>query len=448
MPGSFRVWRWLSALSLLAVGLVVGASAAGAQAPASGAAATHISSMPAQIHTNPGHFLHGPHPHVVGHTEVDVSTNWSGQIATGTTFTSVSANWAVPTIQPTQYEGAAATWVGIDGGPDSPDSIIQAGTAQITEDGLTSYTAWYELYPDPPVTIGDVAPGDSMTVDIAKGSGSAWLIEVDDNTQNSNRGINVPYSGPAASAEWIEELPTAVGSTQPTLANFGSATFTDMRYVASGAPSLTPIWMVDESGNLIATAGPYSGTISFPSSFTDTYVPPQRGYWLVGSDGGIFSFGAAQFYGSTGSLSLDKPIVGMASTIDGNGYWLVASDGGIFAFGDAGFFGSTGGLPLQKPIVGMASAPDGGGYWLVASDGGIFNFGDVGYFGSAGGAPIGAPMVGMTRTADGQGYWMIGRDGGIFNYGDAGFYGSVGGTRLNRPIVGMAAIQSLGGGTA
>jgi len=67
----------------------------------------------------------------------------------------------------------------------------------------------------------------------------------------------------------------------------------------------------------------------------------------------------------------------MASTIDGNGYWLVASDGGIFAFGDAGFFGSTGGLPLQKPIVGMASAPDGSGYWLVASDGGIFNFGDV-----------------------------------------------------------------------
>ena len=43
----------------------------------------------------------------------------------------------------------------------------------------------------------------------------------------------------------------------------------------------------------------------------------------------------------------------MAPTVDGNGYWLVASDGGIFAFGDADFYGSTGGLPLQKPIVGM-----------------------------------------------------------------------------------------------
>ena len=44
----------------------------------------------------------------------------------------------------------------------------------------------------------------------------------------------------------------------------------------------------------------------------------------------------------------------MAATPDGKGYWLVAADGGIFAFGDAGFYGSTGSLPLNKPIVGMA----------------------------------------------------------------------------------------------
>ncbi len=60
-----------------------------------------------------------------------------------------------------------------------------------------------------------------------------------------------------------------------------------------------------------------------------------------------------------------------------SGYWLVASDGGIFAFGDAAFYGSTGGMTLNKPIVGMAATPDGQGYWLVASDGGIFAFGDA-----------------------------------------------------------------------
>ena len=37
------------------------------------------------------------------------------------------------------------------------------------------------------------------------------------------------------------------------------------------------------------------------------------------------------------------------------GYWLVASDGGIFSF-DSPFYGSVGGTSLNKPIVGMAPA--------------------------------------------------------------------------------------------
>ena len=41
--------------------------------------------------------------------------------------------------------------------------------------------------------------------------------------------------------------------------------------------------------------------------------------------------------------TLNQPIVGMAATVDGGGYWLVASDGGMFSFGDAAFDGSTGG---------------------------------------------------------------------------------------------------------
>jgi ribosomal protein L24E len=81
-------------------------------------------------------------------------------------------------------------------------------------------------------------------------------------------------------------------------------------------------------------------------------------------------------------MVLNKPIVGMAATPDGKGYWLVASDGGIFTFGDAKFYGSTGSMVLNKPIVGMATSPDGKGYWLVASDGGVFNFGDAMFYGS------------------------------------------------------------------
>ena len=105
--------------------------------------------------------------------------------------------------------------------------------------------------------------------------------------------------------------------------------------------------------------------------------PARRTGWPP-SDGGIFTFGNAGFFGSAGGIPLNMPVVGMAPTASRNGYWLVASDGGIFTYGDAGFFGSQGGQPLNAPIVGMAGTPDGGGYWLVASDGGIFSFGDAG----------------------------------------------------------------------
>ena len=82
---------------------------------------------------------------------------------------------------------------------------------------------------------------------------------------------------------------------------------------------------------------------------------------MVASDGGIFSFGDAHFYGSTGWLHLNRPIVGMAATPDGRGYWMVASDGGIFSFGDARFYGSTGSLQLDSPIVAMTSSLRRGG---------------------------------------------------------------------------------------
>ena len=174
-------------------------------------------------------------------------------------------------------------------------------------------------------------------------------------------------------------------------------------------------------------------------------TPDGGGYWEVASDGGIFNFGNAGFYGSEGGTPLDKPIVGMAATPDGGGYWEVASDGGIFAFGDAPFFGSTGGIRLDAPVVGMAPAPDGGGYWLVAADGGVFAYGDAAFSGSEGGHPLDASIVGLATTHDGGGYWEVASDGGIFAFGDAGFYGSEGGRPLNKPIVGMAAGPDGGG---
>ncbi|MEA2566420.1 MAG: hypothetical protein QOD49_1597 [Actinomycetota bacterium] len=201
------------------------------------------------------------------------------------------------------------------------------------------------------------------------------------------------------------------------------------------------------------TVGPRSSSLTvvangaaLPSSIlsgTGVAAPPGsnpgNGYWEVASDGGIFNFGSATFLGSTGSIKLNKPIVGMARTADGNGYWLVATDGGIFAFGNAKFFGSTGSIHLNQPIVGMAATPDGQGYWLVASDGGIFAFGNAKFFGSTGSVHLNKPIVGMVAAPDGGGYWMVATDGGIFAFGTSKFLGSTGSIHLNQPIVGMAS---------
>jgi peptidoglycan hydrolase-like amidase len=169
------------------------------------------------------------------------------------------------------------------------------------------------------------------------------------------------------------------------------------------------------------------------------------GYWINAADGGVFSFGNAQFYGSTGGMRLNQPVVAIASTHDAAGYWEVASDGGVFSFGDAPFHGSTGSIRLNRPVVGMATTRDGGGYWLVASDGGIFAYGDAQFYGSTGSLRLNRPVIGMVPTHDGGGYWLIASDGGVFAYGDAGFFGSLGGAPPSTALVGVAPTPDGGG---
>ena len=93
-----------------------------------------------------------------------------------------------------------------------------------------------------------------------------------------------------------------------------------------------------------------------------TAHPGGNGYWLVASDGGIFTFGDARFFGSTGAMTLAQPVVGMAATVSGRGYWLVGADGGVFCFGDALFYGSAVGRPgFTGPARRIVAAPGGRG---------------------------------------------------------------------------------------
>ena len=165
-------------------------------------------------------------------------------------------------------------------------------------------------------------------------------------------------------------------------------------------------------------------------------TPDGGGYWLVASDGGVFSFGNAAFHGSTGATPLTPPSWAWPPppTAAVTGWWPVTEG---FSFGNAAFHGSTGATPLNAPIVGMAATPDGGGYWLVASDGGVFSFGNATFHGSTGATPLNAPIVGMAATPDGGGYWLVASDGGVFSFGNAAFEGSAAGSTLAQPVIGM-----------
>src|SRR5271166_1401000 len=172
-------------------------------------------------------------------------------------------------------------------------------------------------------------------------------------------------------------------------------------------------------------------------------TPSDQGYWLVASDGGIFTFGDAKFFGSTGAIALNKPIVGMAPTPDGQGYWLVAADGGIFTFGDAGFFGSTGAIKLNQPVFGMAATPDGQGYWLAAADAGIFTFGDAPYLG---GGPLTQDgntindFSAFSASPDGGGYIIADASGSfLLDFGEAPYYGLGYSASAHSPVVGLTA---------
>jgi subtilisin family serine protease len=244
--------------------------------------------------------------------------------------------------------------------------------------------------------------------------------------------------------------PPGIDSSQPFGANEYGHGLLNMAAALASLPPIPPppglsrYWMAARDGGIFTfgTAGFYgsTGSIHLNQPILGMATPPDgHGYWLVASDGGIFAFGDARFLGSTGSFRLNQPIVGMTATPTGGGYWLAARDGGIFTFGDALFLGSTGAIHLNQPIVGMAATPTGRGYWLVASDGGIFSFGDARFFGSTGAIRLNQPIVGMASTPTGNGYWLVARDGGIFAFGDAGFLGSTGAIHLNQPIVGMAA---------
>jgi len=200
-------------------------------------------------------------------------------------------------------------------------------------------------------------------------------------------------------------------------------------------------WILDSAGHVYAfgsaswfgNAGLAAGERATSIAGTKT----GKGYYVFTDRGRAIKFGDAVFRGDMSGTPLNGPVLDSTLSGAGDGYYMVGSDGGIFSF-NAKFHGSMGGQPLNAPVNGMAGDPDNVGYWLVASDGGIFAF-KAPFKGSMGGAPLNRPVIGM--VAYGDGYLMVSSDGGIFKFSSKAFRGSLGGNPPAVPIASVAPIR-------
>lgn len=177
------------------------------------------------------------------------------------------------------------------------------------------------------------------------------------------------------------------------------------------------LWAADPTGTL-------HDTVSWSPVVPLAVQSIWKGGYDVSACYGTFPHPPVRPAASGAELVPLRSAVAILQRPQGDGYWLVQSDGGVFTHGGIPFFGSMGGKSLDAPMVGGDATPSGLGYWLVGGDGGVFAFGDAPFLGSLGGKPLNAGIVGLRATRSGHGYYLLGADGGVFTFGDATFYGA------------------------
>ena len=93
-------------------------------------------------------------------------------------------------------------------------------------------------------------------------------------------------------------------------------------------------------------------------------------------------------------------MTGVAATPDGRGYWMVGADGGVFSYGDASYLGSVPGQGItgQPPVVGIVGTPTGSGYWLAGANGAVYTYGDATFLGAPNADRLVAPVSAIAAS--------------------------------------------------
>lgn len=216
------------------------------------------------------------------------SSNWAGYAVTHRKpFTSVTGRWVQPAANCTDVSPTySAFWVGLGGFSDNSFAVEQTGTLANCSGGTPVYTAWYELYPRPPVMLRMAAhAGDrfSATVSVDK---KTVVIRLKNVTTGKLLTKRLHMARPdLGSAEWVAEAPSScdnAGScTTLPLTNFGTVAFSHSVATVNGHKGRIsdPVWT--------ETAIELHGDLSDPTSPSQAGANAIPG--SIGPDGGSFA---------------------------------------------------------------------------------------------------------------------------------------------------------------
>ena len=215
----------------------------------------------------------------------------------------------------------------------------------------------------PPLS-GTVTAGNPFTDQLNTNGVSPVTFSV----TTSSPAFTVSSSGAVSAPDTLMVGSYAVsGTDSDAFGNAGNWTYTlhvQGRTIAQITPTSGTVTAGNPFTDQLNTNGVGSVTFTATSSSSALAVTSLSPALTVSASGVVSASGSlapgiytvsgtdSDSLGNTGTWSFSLTVTSAQS---GKGYWLVASDGGIFAFGDAVFHGSTGAITLNKPVVGMSA---------------------------------------------------------------------------------------------
>lgn len=143
-----------------------------------------------------------------------------------------------------------------------------------------------------------------------------------------------------------------------------------------------------------------------------------QGYWMINADGGVFTFGDAQFYGSLPQRRPGVQNVVAAIRVGNTKYCMLESSGRTSCFAAGSIYEDsqpvTYGLH-SDPATTMIPSGDAQGWWVVSRKGKVSAYGSAVGAGEVAQQPYG-PIMGGAGWGNNT-YRLVGADGGVFTFG-------------------------------